>query len=51
MTDIYFIRHAESFGNLSRRVYGWYDGIITQKGYEQIKCLERRFCGTIYSVT
>lgn len=43
MTEIYFIRHAESFGNLTRRAYGWYDGLITPKGYEQIKCLEKRF--------
>lgn len=37
------IRHAESFGNLTRRAYGWYDGLVTPKGYEQIKCLEKRF--------
>lgn len=43
MTDIYFIRHAESFGNLTRRAYGWYDGLITPRGYDQIKCLEKRF--------
>jgi len=43
MTEIYFIRHAESFGNLTRRAYGWYDGIITPKGYEQIKELKKRF--------
>ncbi len=43
MTEIYLIRHAESFGNLTRRAYGWYDGLVTPKGYEQIKCLEKRF--------
>lgn len=43
MTDIYLIRHAESYGNLTRRAYGWYDGLVTPKGYEQIKCLEKRF--------
>lgn len=43
MTEIYFVRHAESFGNLTRRAYGWYDGFITPKGYRQIKCLEKRF--------
>ncbi len=43
MTDIYFVRHAESFGNLTRRAYGWYDGILTQKGYRQVECLEKRF--------
>ncbi len=43
ITNIYFIRHAESFGNLTRRAYGWYDGIVTPRGYEQIECLRRRF--------
>ncbi len=43
MTDIYFIRHAESFGNLTRRVYGWYDGLVTPKGYAQIEKLKTRF--------
>lgn len=43
MTDIYFVRHAESFGNLTRRAYGWYDGIITPKGYAQIEKLRERF--------
>ena len=43
MTEIYLIRHAESFGNLTRRAYGWYDGLVTPKGYKQIKCLEKRF--------
>lgn len=45
MTDIYFVRHAESFGNLSRRAYGWYDGILTPKGYAQIEKLRERFEG------
>ena len=43
MTEIYFIRHAESFGNLTRRAYGWFDGIVTEKGYKQIECLKNRF--------
>ncbi|MBQ6901837.1 MAG: GNAT family N-acetyltransferase [Oscillospiraceae bacterium] len=43
MTDLYFIRHAESFGNLTRRAYGWYDGILTPKGYRQAECLRKRF--------
>lgn len=43
MTDIYFVRHAESFGNLTRRVYGWYDGLVTPKGYAQIETLKKRF--------
>lgn len=43
ITEIYFVRHAESFGNLTRRAYGWYDGIVTPRGYEQINCLRKRF--------
>lgn len=45
MTDIYFVRHAESFGNLTRRVYGHFDGLVTPKGYLQIKALSERFEG------
>lgn len=44
MTDIYFVRHAESFGNLTRRVYGHFDGLVTPKGYLQIEKLAERFC-------
>lgn len=43
MTDIYFVRHAESFGNLTRRVYGHFDGLVTPKGYKQIETLRERF--------
>jgi len=43
MTDIYFVRHAESFGNLTRRVYGHFDGLVTPKGYLQIEALAKRF--------
>ncbi len=43
MTEIYFIRHAESYGNVARRVYGWYDGLVTPKGYTQINALRKRF--------
>ena len=43
MTDIYFVRHAESFGNLTRRVYGHFDGLVTPKGYMQIEKLQERF--------
>jgi len=43
LTEIYFIRHAESIGNMTGRAYGWYDGLVAPKGYEQIKCLEERF--------
>lgn len=43
MTTIYLIRHAEAEGNLYRRIHGWYDALITENGFEQIKALERRF--------
>ena len=43
MTRIYLIRHAEAEGNLYRRVHGWYNSLITENGYEQIKALQRRF--------
>ncbi|MBQ6845704.1 MAG: histidine phosphatase family protein [Oscillospiraceae bacterium] len=43
MTEIYFVRHAESTGNMTGRAYGWYDGLVSLHGYEQIKCLEKRF--------
>lgn len=43
MTTIYLIRHAEAEGNLYRRVHGWYNSLITENGYRQIKALEARF--------
>lgn len=43
MTQIYFIRHAESTGNMIGRAYGWYNGLVAPNGYEQIKRLEKRF--------
>ncbi len=43
MTTVYFIRHAESYGNLMRRAYGWHNGRVTPKGREQISHLEKRF--------
>lgn len=43
MTQIYFVRHAESFGNLARRVYGWFDGRVTPRGFTQISALLKRF--------
>ena len=43
VTKIYLIRHAEAEGNLYRRIQGWYDGLITEKGYRQIAALEERF--------
>ncbi|MEG1857099.1 MAG: bifunctional histidine phosphatase family protein/GNAT family N-acetyltransferase [Pseudoflavonifractor sp.] len=43
MTRIYVIRHAEAEGNLYRRIQGWYNSLITQRGYRQIAALEGRF--------
>jgi len=43
MTRVYIIRHAEAEGNLYRRIHGWYDSRVTDKGLLQIAALERRF--------
>ncbi len=43
MTNIYLIRHAEAEGNLYRRIHGWYDSLITPRGWKQIAALSRRF--------
>ena len=43
MTNIYLIRHAEAEGNLYRRIHGWYDSLITPRGWKQIEALSRRF--------
>ena len=43
MTTIYLVRHAEAEGNLYRRIHGWYNALITENGYLQMKCLEERF--------
>ena len=43
MTRIYIVRHAEAEGNLYRRAHGWYNSLITQRGYRQIAALAGRF--------
>lgn len=43
MTKIYLVRHAEAEGNLYRIAHGHYNGLITDRGYEQIAALQRRF--------
>ncbi|HIT32113.1 MAG TPA: GNAT family N-acetyltransferase [Candidatus Enterenecus stercoripullorum] len=43
MTTVYLIRHAQAEGNLYRRCHGWYNGLITEKGYRQIDALAVRF--------
>ncbi len=45
MTTIYLIRHAEAEGNLYRISQGQYDSILTDRGWRQVKALERRFDG------
>ena len=44
MTTIYLIRHAEAEGNLYRRAHGWYNSIITDRGYRQIAALGEALC-------
>ena len=43
MTSIYLIRHAEAEGNLYRIAQGQYDSILTDRGWRQVRALERRF--------
>lgn len=45
ITRLYLIRHAEAEGNLYRRAHGWYDSLITDRGYRQIAALAGRFAG------
>ena len=43
MTTIYLIRHAEAEGNLYRIAQGHEDGMLTRRGWEQVRDLSRRF--------
>ena len=45
MTTIYLIRHGQAEGNLYRRCHSWHNGLLTLKGREQLKALEKRFEG------
>ena len=45
MTKIYLVRHAEAEGNLYRLAQGQFDGLVTKRGYDQIRALRRRFEG------
>lgn len=45
MTTIYLIRHGQAEGNLYRRCHSWHNGLLTLKGREQVKTLEKRFEG------
>lgn len=46
MTTIYLIRHGQAEGNLYRRCHSWHNGLLTLKGREQVKALEKRFKDT-----
>lgn len=43
MTTIYLIRHAEAEGNLYRIAQGQHESILTDRGWRQVRALERRF--------
>lgn len=43
MTRIYLIRHAQAEGNLYRRLHGWYNSLLTEKGQRQVSALTGRF--------
>ncbi|WP_325201214.1 GNAT family N-acetyltransferase [Oscillibacter sp.] len=43
MTAIYLIRHAEAEGNLYRIAQGQHESGLTDRGWRQVKALERRF--------
>lgn len=45
MTTVYLIRHAEAEGNLYRRAQGHKNATVTDRGYQQIAALTRRFAG------
>ena len=45
MTTIYLIRHGQAEGNLYRRCHSWHNGLLTLKGREQVKALEKRLEG------
>ncbi len=43
MTQIYLIRHAEAEGNLYRIAQGQHNSLLTDRGWRQVKALEKRF--------
>ena len=45
MTTIDLIRHAEAEGNLYRVAQGQYNSILTDRGWRQVRALEKRFEG------
>ena len=45
MTTVYLVRHAEAEGNLYRIAQGQDNSNLTDRGWRQVKALERRFAG------
>lgn len=45
MTTIYLVRHAEAEGNLYRIAQGQHESSLTDRGWRQVRALERRFAG------
>lgn len=45
MTRIYLVRHAEAEGNLYRIAQGQDNSNLTDRGWQQVRALERRFAG------
>lgn len=43
MTRIYLIRHAEAEGNIYRIAHGQYNSALTDKGWLQVRALQKRF--------
>lgn len=43
VTTVYLVRHAEAEGNLYRIAHGQYNGLITDRGYQQLHVLKKRF--------
>ena len=43
MTTIYLVRHAEAEGNLYRIAQGQNNSNLTDRGWRQVRALERRF--------
>ena len=48
MTTIYVIRHAEAEGNLYRIVQGHRDSALTDRGWRQVRALEKRLEGVTF---
>ena len=42
-TRIYIVRHAETVGNIEKRLTGWQDYEITKKGQELVEKLTKKF--------